>query len=201
MEANMLVEVLEPTILRMPELSDDAFFDLCTSNEENRIERTAEGRVIIMAGTGGKTGARNLLISGQLMNWTIADDRGIAFDSSTMFLLPNRAMRSPDASWVSRTRWNELTSEQQDKYIPLCPEFVVELTSPSDRLPEVTAKMSEWIENGARLGWIIDPTERTVHVYRPEQPVEKLQDPSSVSGEGPVAGFTLDLRRIFGPKA
>ena len=193
----MLVEVLEPSVLRMPELSDDAFFDFCASNDEYRIERTAEGRIIIMSGTGGETGFRNSLLTSQLTTWAMADGRGRPFDSSTMFLLPNSAMRSPDAAWVSRIRLAKLTSSQKRKYLPLCPEFVVELVSPSDRLPAVSAKMLEWIENGVQLGWVLDPDEMRAYVYRIGQPVEVLDNPAILAGEGPVDGFILDFKMIL----
>lgn len=193
----MFLEILQPCVFHMPELSDDAFFDFCSENDQYRIERTPEGKAVVKSGTGGLAGFRNSVLTAQLCCWAMAESGGVSFESSTMFRLPNSAMRSPDASWVSLSRWKSLTREQRRKYIPLCPEFVVELISPSDRLPDVSAKMSEWVANGAQLGWIIDGDERKVHIYRQGQPVEVLSNPANVKGEGPVAGFTLDLSMIF----
>jgi Uma2 family endonuclease len=184
--------------LPFPELSDDQFFEFCATNPEYRIERTAEGRIVIMSGTGGKTGNRNIELSMQLQTWSKKDRRGVAFDSSTLFLLPNRAMRSPDAGWVLRSRLAAVTDRDKDRYLPLCPDFVVELTSPSDRLPEVREKMAEWITNGCQLGWILHPPLREAHIYRPAG-VEIIRDPAGLSGEGPIEGFWLDLASIWDP--
>jgi Uma2 family endonuclease len=151
-----------------------------------------------MPGTGAKTGNRNIELSMQLQLWTNRDGRGVAFDSSTMFRLPNHAMRSPDGGWVLRSRLQGLDERQKERFLPLCPDFAVELVSPSDRLPEVQEKMTEWIANGCRLGWILDPFQREVHVYRPGG-VEVLRGVAEVRGEGPVEGFTLDLSRIWDP--
>jgi Uma2 family endonuclease len=184
--------------LPFPELSDDQFFEFCASNPEYRIERTAEGRIVIMSGTGGKTGNRNANLTAQLYSWAKKDRRGVAFDSSTLFLLPNRAMRSPDAAWVLRPRLAALTDRDKERYLPLSPDFVVELTSPSDRLPEVREKMAEWIANGCQLGWILHPPLREAHIYRPSG-VEIVQNPAGLSGEGQVEGFRLDLAGIWDP--
>ena len=127
--------------LSLPELSDDDFFGFCRENRDYRIERTAEGVVVVMAGTGGKTGNRNAALTAQLYTWAVRDKRGIAYDSSTLFKLPNTAMRSPDAGWVLRTRLEGLTEVQKERWMPLCPDFVIELTSPSDQLREVREKM------------------------------------------------------------
>ncbi len=195
----MLVEVLEPAVLRMPELSDDAFFDFCTSNQEYRIERTAEGRIVIMPGTGGGTGSRNAELCYQLRGWTKIQRTGVSFDSSTMFLLPNSAMRSPDAAWVSNAKLAHVAPQQKEKFLPLCPEFVAELTSPSDRITQVRAKMEEWIANGVRLGWIIEPEKRRIHIYRADGSVEILDNLRTLRGEGPVDGFVLDFAEIWHP--
>lgn len=196
----MFVEVLEPSVLRMPELSDDAFFDLCTNNEEYRIERTAEGRVIIMSGTGARTGARNSRLSARLLDWSDQDGTGASFDSSTIFRLANSAMRSPDAAWLAFERMRSLDPRQLDKFLPLSPDFIVELTSPSDRIKDVQLKLEEWIANGVQLGWILEVEKRRVHVYRAGSgKAEILENVNAVQGEGPLATFTLDLTKIWDP--
>lgn len=184
--------------LPLPELSDDEFFDFCTNNPEYRIERGADGRITVMSGTGGKTGNGNAELTAELLLWARRDRRGVAFDSSTMFLLPDRAMRSPDAAWVARSRLTVLAEAQKERFLPLCPGFVIELTSPSDRLPEVREKMAEWMSNGRQIGWLIHPLLREVHVYRAGG-VEVLHDVPELRGEGPVDGFVLDLRTIWDP--
>ncbi len=180
-------------------MTDQEFYDFCQANPDLRIERSARGEITIMPGTGGETGYRNADLTSQLAVWAKADARGVAFDSSTEFMLPNGAARMADAAWVDRTRLARLTREQKRKFPPLCPDFVVELTSPSDRLPEAQEKMSEWMENGARLGWLIDADARTAYIYRPGLAVEKLIAPGKLVGEGPVAGFVLDLAVIWDP--
>ena len=181
------------------ELTDDQFFELCQLNRDLRLERTAEGDIIVMSPTGGETGNRNTSITGQLYNWAKKDATGAAFESSTGFKLPNGADRSPDAAWVSRSRLAQLTPEQKQKFLPLCPDFAIELRSPSDRFEDVQAKMEEYIENGARLGWLIDPSTKSVHVYRPGATIELLQGVLSVSGDPELLGFVLDLREIWEP--
>jgi Uma2 family endonuclease len=192
--------VREGAMLRLPgELSDDQFFQFCVRNSEYRIERTAEGRVVVLPGAGGRTGNRNIDLSMQLQAWAKRDRRGVAFDSSTMFLLPNRAMRSPDAAWVLCSRLAQLSDRQKDRYLPLCPDFVVELTSPSDRLLTVQEKMIEWMANGCRLGWILHPVEREVHVYGPDG-VEVIRGAENVTAGEPAGGFTLELSLIWNPR-
>lgn len=161
-------------------LSDDELFDLCARNRELRIERTAEGDLIVMTPAGGETAHRNAKITAALLMWADHDGTGIAFDSSAGFLLPNGAERSPDAAWVERSRWAALPPEGREKFVPLAPDFVVELRSRSDRLSVLQAKMEEYRDNGVRLGWLLDPEERRVHVYRRRQPVEVLEDRKSV---------------------
>ena len=148
-------------------LSDDEFFEFCQQNRELRIEQTAAGEWIIMVPTGGETGSRNNEVSRQLGNWAREGDAGVAFDSSTGYTLPNGAKWSPDASWVPRSRLAALTPEQKRKFLPLCPDFVVELRSPSDSLADTQEKMAEYRDNGTRLGWLIDASEHRVHMYRP----------------------------------
>jgi Uma2 family endonuclease len=178
-------------------LTDEQFYQLCQDNETLRFERTATGELIIMPPTGGETSNRNGRLNQQLFNWTDTDGTGIAFDSSGGFKLPNGADRSPDASWVKLERWNALTPEQQTKFAPLCPDFVVELLSPSDSLTETQKKMKEYRDNGARLGWLINRKTRKVEIYRPGQDVEVLESPASLSGEYVLPGFVLNLESIW----
>jgi Uma2 family endonuclease len=178
-------------------LTDEHFFQLCQENENIRLERTAKGELIIMSPAGGETGNRNGRLTQQLFNWADNDDSGIAFDSSTGFKLPNGADRSPDASWVKLERWNALTPEQQKKFPPICPDFVVELMSPSDSLKETLDKMKEYRDNGARLGLLINRKSRQVEIYRPNQEVEVLESPVTVSGEDVLPGFILNLESIW----
>ncbi|MEG4033075.1 Uma2 family endonuclease [Microcoleus sp. S36b_A4] len=178
-------------------LTDDQFFELCQENENIRLERTAKGELIIMSPAGGETGNRNGRLTQQLFNWADNDDSGIAFDSSTGFKLPNGADRSPDASWVKLERWNALNSEQQKKFPPICPDFVVELMSPSDSLKETQDKMKEYRDNGARLGLLINRKSRQVEIYRQDREVEVLESPATVSGEDVLPGFVLNLESIW----
>ena len=178
-------------------LTDDQFFELCQENENIRLERTAKGELIIMSPAGGETGNRNGRLTQQLFNWADNDDSGIAFDSSTGFKLPNGADRSPDASWVKLERWNALNSEQQKKFPPICPDFVVELMSPSDSLKETQDKMKEYRDNGARLGSLINRKSRQVEIYRQDREVEVLESPATVSGEDVLPGFVLNLESIW----
>ena len=178
-------------------MDDDQFFDFCMKNPELRIERSAQGEIIIMPPTGFETGYRNNDLSRQLGNWAKADGRGIALDSNTEYLLPNGAARSPDASWVLKSRLAQFTKQEKQRFLPLGPDFVIELTSPTDRLKAVKAKMREWIENGAELGWLIDADRRTVHIYRSGQEPEEAVAINSLGGDGPVHGFRLDLEDIW----
>jgi Uma2 family endonuclease len=187
-----LILNLSPTI----ELTDEQFFQLCQNNRDLRLERTAEGELIIMPPTGWESGNRNSRLTQRLGNWTDADGTGISFDSSTGFKLPNGANRSPDASWVSRERLEALNPDPA-KFLPLAPDFAVELRSASDSLKTVQQKMQEYIENGVRLGWLIDPQNQQVEIYRPGQEVEVLQSPTSLSGEDVLPGFILDLAQIL----
>ena len=179
------------------ELTDEQFFALCEINRDLRIERTAKGELIIMPPTGTGTGNRNSKLNQQLANWADEDGTGLSFDSSTGFKLPNGAERSPDASWVKLERWNALSEEQQEKFAPLCPDFVVELRSPTDSLKVLQDKMQEYLDNGALLGWLIDRKQRRVYIYRPQEPVECLENPENVSGDPVLTGFVLDLSKIW----
>ena len=181
------------------ELTDDQFLALCSINGDLRLERTAEGDLIIMPPTGAETGVRNSSITAQVHNWTKRDGKGAAFDSSTGFKLPNGADRSPDASWVLRARLAELTAEQKKKFLPLAPDFAIELKSPTDHFDDLLAKMEEYRECGVRLGWLINPETRQVRVYRPGKEVEVLEGPLEISGEPELPAFVLDLREIWEP--
>ena len=178
-------------------LSDEQFLQLCRENPELRIELNAQGELVIMPPTGMKTGRRNIKISHRLNAWAEIDSSGVAFDSSTMFTLPNGAKRSPDASWIKRERWEALTEEQQEGIGPFCPDFVVELRSPSDRVSVLQEKMQEYIDNGARLGWLTDPIGKRVYVYHSGQPVEQLDDPETLSGNLVLPGFVLYVRELW----
>jgi Uma2 family endonuclease len=201
MSTTKLVTEQEPLVLHfqpiLNKLSDEAFYEFCRANDEWRIERTAEGDIIIMPPTGGKTGIRNSELIAQLVVWNKADSRGKVFDSSTIFALPNGAQRSPDLAWVRNERWLALSEEQQEKFPPLCPDFVAELRSRTDSLKTLQEKMQEYIDNGAQLGWLLDPIERRVHVYRTGAAIEILDNPQSVSGEEILSGFTLDVQPLW----
>lgn len=193
---------IPPVVLRMrPALgmNDDELLLFCGQNKDLRIERTAEGDLEIMPPTGWETGNRNARIVAQLGSWTEQDGTGAATDSSGGYRLPNSAVRAPDAAWVRRERLTNLTAEQKQKFLPLCPDFVIELRSPTDSLSLVEAKMREYMENGARLGWLVDPEEHKVHVYRPEETVRTLENPAEISGDPVLPGFILDLRKIWEP--
>lgn len=184
---------LRPTI----ELTDEQFEQICRANRDLRFERTAEGELIVMSPTGSETGERNWGLNGQLWLWNQQNRLGKGFDSSTGFKLPNGATRSPDAAWVTNERWDALPTQQKRKFAPICPDFVVELRSPSDELEDLQAKMQEYLNNGIRLGWLIDPETRLVEIYRPNQPVQVLNNPTTLSGESVLPGFVLDLAEIL----
>jgi len=188
-----LVLRLRPVI----ELSGEQLLELSSLNDDLRLELTAEGELIVMTPAGGESSRRNLELTVQLGIWTRRDGTGVAFDSSGGFILPNGAIRSPDASWVERSRYEALTPEQREKYLPLCPEFVIELRSPSDRLVTLQEKMVEYVENGARLGLLLDPARRRVYVYKPGEPVRELADPEEVSADPILPGFVLKPREVW----
>ncbi len=181
------------------ELDDERLFALCHSNRDLRIERRAEGGLEIMSPAGGRTAGRNAEIIAQLLLWARRDRRGQAFDSSGGFILPNGAMRSPDAAWIERARLRDLAPEQKEKFLPLCPTFVVELRSPSDALKAVEAKMDEYIAAGALLGWLIDPLQLRVHIYRRGSEVEILEAPATVSGDPDLPGLVMEMAEIWNP--
>ena len=187
-----LILNLHPAI----ELTDEQFFQLCQNNRDLRLERTAEGELIIRPPTGWKSGNQNSRLTQRLGNWTEADGTGLAFDSSTGFKLPNGANRSPDASWVTNERLEALNPDPT-RFLPMAPDFVVELRSATDNLKTVQQKMQEYLENSVRLGWLIDPQNQRVEVYRQGRDVEVLQSPTTLSGEDVLPGFVLDLTQIL----
>ncbi len=183
------------------QITPEQFDRLAEYNEDKRLEMTATGELIIMPPTGGSAGWKNLSLSAQLYNWSIQDGTGIGFDSSTEFVLPNGARRSPDVSWIKLDRWNQLTQQEKDGFPPIAPDFVIELVSPSDlknqRYEDLQAKMRSYLDNGVRLGWLIEPEARKVEIYRFKHPVAILDNPSTLSGEEVLPGFSLLLTPIF----
>jgi Uma2 family endonuclease len=177
--------------------TDDEFVEIVAANKDLRLELSHQGELIVMSPTGGETGERNLELSGQVWFWNRKHNLGKAFDSSTGFKLPLGATRSPDVSWIKIERWNALTPEQRKKFLPLCPDFVIELVSESDDLADTQAKMREYIKNGLRLGWLINPKDKQVEIYRQNQEVEILENPQTLSGEDVLPGLILDLTPIF----
>jgi Uma2 family endonuclease len=195
----ILVEELErPMAIQWERgMTDDEYFQFCANNSKLRVERTSEGDIVIMPPAGFESGHRNHELNRQLGNWALNDGRGLACDSNTEYLLPGGAAYAPDASWVLRSRLDKLSRDEKRKFPRLCPDFVVELMSPSDRLSRAKAKMREWIENGAQLGWLLDPDHHTAYIYRPDREPEQLVNAERIVGEGPVAGFVLELRRVW----
>ena len=185
--------------LKLPKssrFSDEQFFELCRSNPDLRLEQTATGELIIMSPTGGETGKQNSGITAQLWIWNQQTKLGEVFDSSTGFKLPNGSNRAPDTAWIPQENWNKLTPEQRKKFLPLCPDFAIELRSPNDNLSDLQNKMQEYLENGMVLGWLIDPENKRVEVYRQGQLKEVLNNPETLSGENLLPHFSLDLAAI-----
>lgn len=178
-------------------LSDDQFYDLCAKNPELRLERSATGELAIMSPTGGETGKRNSDINLELALWNRQAKLGVVFDSSTGFKLPNGAERSPDAAWIPQAKWDSLSPEQRKRFLPLCPDFVVELMSPSDTWEDLLNKMTEYQANGARLGWLIDPENKRVAIFRLGKPIELLENLSVIYGENVLPGFSLTIGNIW----
>ncbi len=179
------------------DISDEQFFQICQKNSDLRFERSAQGDITIMAPAGSETGMRNSDLNADIVIWNRHKKLGVTFDSSAGFKLPNGANRSPDSSWILKERWEALTLEQRSRFAPICPDFVMELMSPSDSLKATQAKMQEYQENGARLGWLINRKDRQVEVYRIGQPVEILKSPTTLSGEDVLPDFVLDLASIW----
>ena len=179
------------------ELSDEWFFDFCTANRDLHIERTANGEIIVMSPTGGDTGYQNSKLSFQLELWNRRMKLGVTFDSSTGFRLPNGANRSPDASWIPQEWWHSLSPAERKRFLPLSPLFAIELRSSTDTLKTLRAKMEEYLDNGTELGWLIDPFEQYVEVYRPGVEVVVLREIKVVSADPVLPGFELELDDIF----
>jgi Uma2 family endonuclease len=191
---------MDALTLQLPataKLSDEQFYELCLANRDLRIERSPTGALILMPPTGGETGQRNARLSAQLWIWNQNSGLGEVFDSSGGFNLPKGGVRTADSSWVTIDRWNALTSEQKEKFPPMCPDFVVELLSLGDRLTTLQAKMQEYISNGVRLGWLINRQDQQVEIYRPNKATETLQNPLKLLGEDVLPGFELDLSGIL----
>lgn len=178
-------------------MTDEELMRFCTVNEVIRVERESNGDLLLMSPAGGGTSHKNSYLNFQLARWTDEDGRGLCFDSNGGFTLPDSSMRSPDAAWIAWPRWNALSKQDQERFSPLCPEFIIELRSPSDRLSAAQAKMQLWIANGAELAWLIDPDRKVVEVYRPGREPEMVEGASAVEGEGPVVGFVLELARLW----
>ena len=175
-------------------MTDEQFYQLCRKNPDIKFERNAKGEIIIMSPTGGETGNLNAETAADFVFWNRQEKLGKLFDSSTCFKLPNGANRSPDVSWIKQERWDALTIEEKRKFPPIAPDFVLELMSPTDSLKETQAKMQEYMENGVKLGWLIDPKTHLVEIYRPGQPVEVLASPTELSGEDVLPGFVLNMQ-------
>lgn len=193
--AQPLTVQLEPIL----HVSDDELFELSRINRDLRLERTARGELVIMTPTGGLAGWRSAELMFQLAGWARQDGTGVAFESSTGFRLPNGAVRSPDAAWVRRDRLAQLSPEEKARFLPLCPDVVIELRSPSDPLPQLQEKLDEYMANGAHLGFLIDPDERRAHVYREGGRIEVLEEPSAIPGDPVLKGFRLELAAIWSP--
>lgn len=186
---NTVVLNLEPIV----HLTDEQFYQLCMANQDLNLELNAKGELIIVPPVGGESGTQQADFITDLNNWNRQTKLGKVFSSSTIFRLPNGAQRSPDAAWVKLERWQRLTSEQRKKFPPLTPDFVIELRSESDRLKPLQDKMHEYVENGLRLGWLINPQDGQVEIYQPTLPVEVVQIPALLSGEEVLPGFELQV--------
>lgn len=194
----MMIEPMALTVNMKPFVATtDEFFELCASNPELRFERNANGEVIIMPPAGSESGARSGEVFGQLWLWNKQARLGRTFDSSAGFTLPNGAIRAPDAAWIIQERWDSLSASDRRRFASLCPDFVVEVRSRTDALTALRSKMDEYIANGAQLGWLIDPANRQVEVYRRGESTQILDNPQTVSGNPVLPGFVLDLTEIF----
>ena len=190
-------DYIPPELIGVTHMTHEQFEQVCAENRKLRLELTSIGELIVMPPTSPLTGMRNAHLISQLDVWTKNDSSGVCFGNTAGFILPNGAIREPDASWIRREKWDTLSQEQKDRFGRFCPDFVVELRSRTDRLPVLLDKMSEYMANGATLGWLIDPSTRRVYVYRPNEEVVVLESPESVSGEPLLPGFTLDLTDLW----
>ena len=197
---NLVLEHVElPVRIRMERrMTDDELLQFCLANEPARVERDANGELIVMSPTFSEGGGIEGEVGGELFVWARADGRGKYFGSNSGFTLPDTSVRAADAAWVSWKQWNALTAEQRNSFAPICPEFVIEVRSASDRLPSLREKMEAWIANGAELAWLIDPERKAVEIYRPSEEPEVHEDPTSVQGTGCVRGFELVMARVWG---
>jgi Uma2 family endonuclease len=194
-----LPEIDQPVRLRFERpMTDEELMRFCAANEMVRVERDTNGELILMSPSGSGTGRTNSELIYQLAAWARETNSGATFDSNAGFTLPDGSMRSPDAAWIAWPRWNALSKEEQEGFAPICPEFVIELRSPSDSLAELQAKMRLWVANGAEVAWLVDPARKTVEVYRAGREAEVVAGGGAVEGDGPVAGFVLDLGRVWG---
>ncbi|MGB3535836.1 MAG: Uma2 family endonuclease [Microcoleaceae cyanobacterium] len=182
--------------LNTVELSDEQFYRLCRANGHWKLERTPEGELIIMSPVGGVSGYREADFIIDLGNWNRQNQAGKVFSSSTIFRLPNGGDRSPDAAWVSLEKWNNLLLEDQERFPPICPDFVIELRSRTDQLEPLQMKMQEYLNSGLRLGWLINPQDQMIEIYRPENEVEVVLLPAILSGENVLVGFELGLSQF-----
>lgn len=192
---------MAPIILNLNpfvELSDEQFYQLCQNHRDLKFERTAQGELVIVTPVGGEGGSWEADLIGDLVYWNRQTQLGKVFSSSTCFKLPNGADRSPDAAWVMSERWNQLTSEQQKRFPPLCPDFVIELRSESDALEPLQQKMQDYISSGAHLGWLVNPQKRQVEIYRANQDKQVLENPKQLSGENVLPGFVFNLSVLWG---
>jgi Uma2 family endonuclease len=184
---------LEPVI----HMTDEQFYQLCQANPDVKFERNAAGDLIIVSPTGGETGSYNAEISADFVLWNRQTQLGKVFDSSTCFKLPKGGDRSPDVAWIALDRWNQLDREQQRKFPPIAPDFVLELLSPTDTLEKTQAKMQEYVNSGVKLGWLLDRDNYCVEIYRTNQPIEALKRPEQLSGEDVLPGFILKMNIVW----
>ena len=178
-------------------LTEEQFFNLCIRNKDLRIERDKHQNIIIMAPTGSETGNTNLEIGSEVRNWNKESKLGYTFDSNTGFTMPNNAMRSPDVSWIPKEKWEKIPKDDRKRFAHICPDFIIELVSESDSVKDTMEKMEEWIENGCRLGWLINPETRTTYIYRPNLKMIKVPFSEKLSGEDVLVGFELKLDSII----
>jgi Uma2 family endonuclease len=193
---------MESFILKFPQdtqFSDDEFFEFCAANDPLRIERNSKGQIIIMSPSGSKTGNIHFKINHAFSTWVMGNEgSGYGFDSSAGFKLPDQSILAPDAAFVVKQRWENLTEEQQKKFAPLTPDFIIEVRSESDSLSQLKTKMNDWIRNGCRLAWLIDPIERKAYIYKPDESITTINSfKAKLSGEGVLPGFELDLSKLL----
>ena len=178
-------------------MSDEDLIRFCAANDIARIEREVDGEILVMSPAGNRTGRRNAAIVGALVAWAEQDGRGYVFDSSTGFTLPDGSLRSPDAAWIEAARWDALSEADKNRFSPICPDFIIELRSPSDDLAGLEVKMEQWIANGVRLAWLVDPERQVVAIYRSNRKSILQRHPASVKGDGVVSGFEILMARIW----